>query len=260
MSATSQKLNRLCKRIVTALALPAVIATFGTVSAFANVSGAIFTTTSDGSIVNKNIYELCSDVYLNGGPQNGHCDDPSAGLPDGHYYFQVTTPSGQNLLSTDAITNRKVTVSGGLIVSTSGTHLTGTGQCPLAITVQLLPFDPTPNPGGEYKVWMTPVDSYGLNGTDVDHNFGFDDSATKTDNFKCRDRLVECDTGKFVCISCRATDLQVPCTHLNATEVVVTYDPPTVTGAADPSVICTPASGSSFPAGQTTTVNCSVTD
>src|SRR5437867_3241929 len=136
MSGTSQRLNRLCKQTIAALALPAVIATFGTPSAFANVSGAIFTTTSDSSIVNKNIYDLCSDVYLNGGPQNEHCDDLSAGLPQGDYYFQVTTPGGQVLLSTDAITNRKVTVSpAGLISATDGTHLTGIGQCPGAITV-----------------------------------------------------------------------------------------------------------------------------
>src|SRR6266702_2287468 len=143
MSETSQRLNRLCKQTIAALALPAVIATFGTASAFANVSGAIFTTTSDGSIVNKNIYDLCSDVYLNGGPQNGHCDDPSAGLPNGDYYFQVTDPNGDHLLSTDDISNREVTVSGGLIVSTSGSHLTGAGQCAGAITVQLVPFGPT---------------------------------------------------------------------------------------------------------------------
>src|SRR5262245_5118857 len=140
MSGSSQKLHRVYKHLVTALALPAVIATLATTSALAdNVSGAIFTTTANGSIVNKNIYEHCEDVYLNGGPQNGHCDDPSAGLPDGDYYFQVTDPGGAHLLSTDDIGQRKVTVSGGKITSTTG-HLTGTGQCPGAITVQLMPF------------------------------------------------------------------------------------------------------------------------
>ena len=110
---------------------------------------------------------------------------------------------------------------------------------------------------------MTPVDSYGLNGIDVDHNFGFDNSATKTDNFKCGDHLVPCATvdsvDKFVCIAC-SSDVKVPCTDLNATTVVVLYDAPTVTGAADPTVICSPTSGSSFTAGVTTTVTCTVTD
>jgi hypothetical protein len=60
-------------------------------------TGAIFTTKSDGTTVDQNIYNLRTDVYLNGGPQN----QKSAGLPDGTYYFQVTDPSGAVLLSTD---------------------------------------------------------------------------------------------------------------------------------------------------------------
>ena len=46
-------------------ALPA-LATSGT----SQVTGAIFTTTSDGSTVNGNIYDSKEAVYLNGGP--GH--------------------------------------------------------------------------------------------------------------------------------------------------------------------------------------------
>src|SRR5258706_4415940 len=49
--------------------------------------GSIFTSTFDGLHVNMNIYNLRSDVYLNGGPQN----ENSSGLPPSEtFYFQVT--------------------------------------------------------------------------------------------------------------------------------------------------------------------------
>jgi hypothetical protein len=144
------------------------------------VSGAIFTTNANSEYVNANVYDYAHDVYLNGGPRpNAPCT--AAGLPDGDYYFQVTDPSGATLLSTDAITDRRVTVSGGLMVAHSGPHGIGIGKCAAIngfnITVQLAPFLPTPNPGGEYKAWMTKVDDY--------INFGgFTPSKSKTDNFK----------------------------------------------------------------------------
>lgn len=147
----------------------------------AQLSGAIFTSTADGQTVNANIYDSCEDVYLNGGPPpNAPCG--AAGLPDGDYYFQVTDPSGMTLLSTDGIEDRRVTVTGGKITANLGTHVTGTGKCPGAISVQLMPFSQTPNPGNEHKVWMTPVGSYSP-GNGV---FGFLPSSSKTDNFKCQ--------------------------------------------------------------------------
>ena len=74
-------------------------------------SGAIYTTLADGTKVNANIYELRSDVYLNGGPQNLN----SPGLPDGVYFFQVTDPSGATLLSLDDAIYRQVLVFNGAI-------------------------------------------------------------------------------------------------------------------------------------------------
>lgn len=153
--------------------------------------GAIFTTDRDGTVVNGNIYEDCCDVFLNGGPPpNAPCW--AAGLPDGEYYFQVTDPSGSVLLSSDDIEQRRFRVEGGLIVEYLGTsgecsHETGLGKCHQTnannISVQLMPFDPTPNPGGVYKVWVTPVNKYNPNAPNS--NFGFVPSACKTDNFKC---------------------------------------------------------------------------
>lgn len=151
---------------------------------YGQLSGAIFTTTYGGITVNGNIYDHRGDVYLNGGPQpNAPCT--SAGLPDGDYYFQVTNPSGSLLLSLDAITEREVHISGGVITNYLGaTHTLGSGKCSGAISVGLAPFDFTDNPGGEYKTWMTPVGSYSPgNGT-----FGFISSASKTDNFKVREK------------------------------------------------------------------------
>jgi hypothetical protein len=151
--------------------------------ALAQLSGAIFTSDGFGVLVDGNVYDSKDDVYLNGGPPpKAPCS--AAGLPDGDYYFQVTDPSGAVLLSSDGIEDRRVRVSGGLIVLNLGTHATGTGKCPGSISVQLMPYDDTPNPGGEYKAWMTPVGNYDPpNGF-----FGFIPRFTKTDNFKVRGR------------------------------------------------------------------------
>ncbi|MGE5294978.1 MAG: MSCRAMM family protein, partial [Solirubrobacterales bacterium] len=91
-------------------------------------------------------------------------------LPDGDYYYQVTNPSGSMLLSTESIESRKVTVSDGIFPLT-----------------QLCPFDDTQNPGGEYKVWVTPVSAYVPKG-DMGRSgvWGFIPDSCKTDNFKIR--------------------------------------------------------------------------
>jgi hypothetical protein len=136
--------------LVMALAAPAMAQ---------GINGAIFTTTVDGKKVNGNIYAAKADVYLNGGPQNEHPKglDPDEGI----YYFQVTDPSGETLLSTDDYSCRQVYVSGGKIVGVpssvpatceTGFHPIGdfnpdNGQTP----VQLMPFDDTSNPGGDTK-------------------------------------------------------------------------------------------------------------
>ena len=166
------------------------------------VTGAIFTTNANSEYVNGNVYDSGGNVYLNGGPRpNAPCT--AAGLPDGDYYFQVTDPSGATLLSTDAISNRMVTVIGGLMVAYSGGHDTGAGKCiainPNNITVALWPFKLTPNPGGEYKVWMTKAGDYSKCNFNEDPStydpsisdpklcsgsFGFIPSKSKTDNFK----------------------------------------------------------------------------
>jgi hypothetical protein len=191
----------------------------------APLSGAIFTTTVDGTIVNENVhYEAKEDVYLDGGP-GPNAPSTAAGLPEGDYYFQVTDPSGKDLLSTDHISCRKIHVNGyGVIdfvysgfnyyyqngknsgwIAMECQHNTGidVDHAELgAITVQLFPYDDTPNPGGVYKVWITPVDKYapidefdptGDKHEDVNNegyapgNFhGFLPAWSKTDNYKVK--------------------------------------------------------------------------
>lgn len=171
--------------VVTAMALPS----------YAQLSGAIFTTDSTGSEVNVNNYASKDLVYLNGGP-GLHAPASAAGLPPGVYYFQVTDPPGKTLLSLDPVSCRQFTVgSGGYMI-----NVTPSGGCahntqpdivntPDGITVQLCnptncqnDFADTPNKGGVYKVWVTPVGSYSPGAG----KFGFVPANSKTDNFKVK--------------------------------------------------------------------------
>lgn len=185
----------------------ALLGSSDSTSAGAPVSGAIFTTTPDGSIVNENVhYQKKKEVYLDGGPPP-NAPKTAAGLPDGRYVFQVTDPSGGFLLSEDPSKCRIVRVSDGVIVelvppSTLGLGLadsydppgpkgpfpchiqddpdgvaggsqrhdtnTDTDHGPPAIVVQLMPFADTPNPGNVYKAWMTPLVDYLVKNGDLE--------------------------------------------------------------------------------------------
>lgn len=214
----------------------------GDTEAGSPLAGAIFTTTWDGSIVNENVrYQDKKEVYLDGGPPP-NAPQTAAGLPDGLYVFQVTDPSGAYLLSEDPSKCRIVRVQDGVIVQLvppsslgmglsdtydppgpagpfpchiqdeppgpgpSGRHDTNTDadHGPPAIVVQLMPFRNTPNPGGVYKAWVTPIQDYlvkdgNLNaipqqlkvkgkfvGFVPDDGFGPPRNAVKTDNFKVK--------------------------------------------------------------------------
>jgi hypothetical protein len=159
------------------------------------VPGAIFTTDLFGNVVNGNQYTSKCAVYLDGGP-GPNAPANAAGLPDGDYYFQVTDPSGEQLLSTDPVSNRMFTVTGGVITGHSGSHPTGMDQDHSAVTISLADancpadFLTTPNNGGVYKVWATPVADFAGDPGLVDNEcgngcfHGFAPSKSKTDNFK----------------------------------------------------------------------------
>jgi hypothetical protein len=157
------------------------------VSAAGSFFGAIYTTEGDGTTVNGNVYQSKNDVYLNGGPQNVN----SKGLPDGTYYFQVTNPSGSDLLSTDLAVCRQVVVINGYVAGASPlsaaagcAHVNGTPNPTTGATgVQLQPFADTTNSGGEYKVWLIrKADTTTPAGDGIHINFV--SSNAKTDNFK----------------------------------------------------------------------------
>jgi hypothetical protein len=180
-------------------ALLIVMSQSSPVEAATPLPGAIFTTVADGTIVNANTqYVSKCAVYLNGGP-GVNAPAKAAGLPLGDYFFQVTDPSGETLLSTDVVNNRRFHVSNGVITAYTGTHLIGIDQVHPelgAITISLAntscpnDFLDTPNAGGVYKVWVTPVANFVGDPTLIDNlcgngcSHGFASSTSKTDNFK----------------------------------------------------------------------------
>jgi len=190
------------KRCVhTLLALALMVGVHSLEAQTKGLSGAVFTTLSNGGAVNANQYASNCAVYLDGGP-GMHAPAKAAGLPDGDYYFQVTDPSGQQLLSTDPVSNRRLHVANGVIVAYTGfggaPHPTGLDQDHPelgAITVGLAnttcpnDFLVSSNSGGTYKAWVTPVGSFLGNPALVDNPcsggcfHGFVASTSKTDNF-----------------------------------------------------------------------------
>ncbi len=161
------------------------------------VHGAIFTTLPFGQAVNANVqYKRKIEVYLDGGPRNPN--SLAAGLNDGLYVFQITDPPGKNLLSQDPARCRVVQVKDGVILGTvpayripglgatsdnwdtggktrachvesseaDGASLAGQHDTNVdsdlggGMTVQMMPFLDTPNPGGVYKAWITPLAVY----------------------------------------------------------------------------------------------------
>jgi hypothetical protein len=151
--------------LVLAVALACAAVGISVALAAQPVPGAIFTTDSTCSGVDLNIYGNKTDVYLDGGP--GH--PGAAGLPDGEYYVQVTGPEGTPLgTSVGAADETPVTVKEGEFESCyqlSAILIKASDSEP--------GYDDTPNPGGEYKVWVS-TDST------------FTNSQTKTDNFKVK--------------------------------------------------------------------------
>ncbi|HJW08984.1 MAG TPA: hypothetical protein VJ483_05070 [Holophagaceae bacterium] len=129
------------------------------------MSGAVFTTNAACGGVDLNLYDLKTDVYLNGGPAH----PGAAGLPDGDYSVQVTTPGGILLGSTlGAAVPAPVHITNGNFDACYQVW----ALC-LKASDGTQGYDDTTNPGGEYKVW-------------VSQDPTFTSSDTKTDAFKVR--------------------------------------------------------------------------
>jgi hypothetical protein len=172
--------------LTTGLLVP-LLAT-GAAAAGGSVTGAVFTTTVDGGKVNANIYDLKTEVYLNGGP-----NVPTAHrLAAGDYFFAVLAPGGQSnpndgsddLLSTDTVVERTFHANpDGTVSALDGSTHTFT----LAGGVQLAPYKDTPNPGGEYIVAVCRYVSNGAGGAAL-----VAPKDCKYDAFKVRENVDEC--------------------------------------------------------------------
>ena len=172
-----------------ATALAAGAAMLLSSSAFAIVSGAVWTTDVGGT-VDRNLYNTKCEAFLSGGPRGNQ----NTSLIDGTYYFQVTNPSGSVVLSTADASARAVSVLNGLVVG----------------PVPLCEYNDSEN--GEYKAWLV------RSGTD-DCQVSFDgtslivlnkqghpaiDSCSKTDNFRI-------DAGACIGDQCPCVGDQCPC-------------------------------------------------
>lgn len=196
------------------------------------ITGAIYTTELCGEQVNGNLYtSACRQTtcmadqtltrpngnptktgaivspYLNGGPrpkeEDGTIICKGQQLPDGDYYFMVTDPAGKVLLNAtksgdpeDIIKERQFTVFGGQITEYLGTHAVAGDPKLCGIRISMFSCDyfrPTPNPGGVYKVWITPVCRFNAGndyptGSEAWHLAGFVPRYCKTDVFKVREK------------------------------------------------------------------------
>lgn len=165
------------------------------------VRGAVYTSTRDRGIVNANQYDSKPDVYFNGGPSDPINPKDAALLEPPEPYggetwfwiYQVTNPSGSELLSEDPWYCRVVAVRNGRFYEVPSTaevadyfgipdgdwgrfYLDGNkwafaagedcshdfggpfseGSPEENVSVQLYPYLDTPNNGGVYKAWATP--------------------------------------------------------------------------------------------------------
>jgi len=238
MTATSQKIIPICKNFIAAITL--LIAVAGAASvALANgcPPGAVFTSDVGCNKVNGNIYDLKTDVHLNGGPK-------AADRLDGNYYVRVLSPSGTLLGKSSGL------------VAFSPANCLQLWSIVLKASDNTQGYDDTDNNGGEYKV-------------EVSCDPLFAGSQTKSDNFKVRENVPGCN--KAVCLSCPLS-FTVDCQgHVNpldpnAIGALVELEEPIITGGdAGTTEECRingeVVSGTIFiPAGTTVTVTCTVTD
>jgi hypothetical protein len=148
--------------VIAALAFAGLFVVPSTLRADPPLPGAIFTTDSTCTEVNVNSYADKDDVYIDGGPAH----PGAAGLPDGYYCVQVTDPSGATVLGMSD-PGAVAVVDGEFVDCYQLTAILKTASSGFTVAG----FDDTPNPGGEYKVWVS---------TDCN----FDNNSTKTDNFQ----------------------------------------------------------------------------
>jgi hypothetical protein len=146
---------------------------FCSIPALAQFPGAVITTTAGG--VAQTVFDSKSSVFFTAGPTASPCAATQF-VNDGQYYFQVTDLSGASLLSSDPVSERLVTVHGGVLATYNGhTHETHDaevsedseageeseavpvrGPCG-ALSVGLQPFRDAGSREASYLLWLTPI-------------------------------------------------------------------------------------------------------
>jgi serine-aspartate repeat-containing protein C/D/E len=153
-------------------------------SAQAQVFGAITTTTESGAA--QTVFADKSDVFFTAGPTATPCAATQF-VPDGQYYFQVTDLAGTQLLSSDAASERLVTVHNGVLATYDGhTHDTDLGGisedasnseeaevAPVrgpcgALSVGLAPFRDAGSREASYLLWLTPLARFSGDPSQID--------------------------------------------------------------------------------------------
>lgn len=125
----------------------------------AQVTGHLAVTNAQG--MPESCFTSPSQVHFYLGPALTNCTtNPPV---DGDYYFQVTDPSGVNLLSTDPLQDRRFSVRGGRIATGNGVHVTlNSAPCPSSRILSVAPFGMSVSAMCQYKLWVTPVWEYHL--------------------------------------------------------------------------------------------------
>lgn len=118
---------------------------------------AVFVSLWDGSAPEGDGFANRCDAYIT----TAHTEMAHP-LPDGDYVFQVTDMSGNMVLSTDEVGRRQVRIVGGVLQGVSGEGRHGMGGDSLggATTVQICPFDESPDASEMYQLWLTSVESF----------------------------------------------------------------------------------------------------
>ncbi len=124
--------------------------------------------TVEATAAPRQIFSHRDDVFVAAGPGSQPCQF-AAYLPDGHYDFQVTDASGKTLLSTDPVSERSFTVSGGVIASYDGTtHATGGRTACGSLAIALSPYNDAGGSDALYVVWVTNAAAFDGTPTQVD--------------------------------------------------------------------------------------------
>lgn len=141
------------------LSLSTMVAVFClTAPVYAQLAGTVTTVSAEG--VPQDAFDSLEAVFLGAGPTQEPCP-ASSYLSDGLYYFQVTDPTGLELLSTDVVSERAVMVRGGVIASYEGTtHVTGGVNACGSRAVSLMPYASAARCSTAYLVWMTPAGAF----------------------------------------------------------------------------------------------------